>query len=609
MPQTFVLPRQFATADGLPASGAVASFFRTGTSTDQVVYADAALSTPVTSITADSAGVFQKVYLNPNAPFDYRVRIESASGVLIAQDDDISAQPFSHADIVAALYPQTDAENAAGINPSDFSHPPGHILRYGPTGDGTADDTVALTSLFASGADELVIEGGTFSVAGTFVLSQDRTRVSMSNAVLKVRGETGAGTGVINLTADDCDVFLDFDCNHLGVGGITVAGDRNRVYARGKDLTRTVASGTSESLVKVTGSDNTIWAEGYDLVDGGIAGAVPRIVSLQGTGANNTVLLLKGRNVVDGLVSTQTDTVIDCIDLDEVTDNGLYLLSTCARIKINGGTIRNAAEPLVIECADVDVGPVAIIDNTSSIALFDASRIRFIGTSMKHRDNTLATAFIATRSGNTTCTDITLQGCKADINVNNGGIAHFSTGAVNDFKVLGGHYKLTWTDESDASTRIVTHSNATTSVVYKDVIVDLVDLKAVPMGGGDILNLDIPDVSATSTYDGVRVINNTAAVVREGAVGAISQANLHVRSEAAIGSGGLYLGGISSTARRVAKSAASPTAGTWGVGDIVWNTGPTVDVSNMLILGWVCTVAGTSGTWVPMRVSTVSPAT
>jgi hypothetical protein len=43
-------------------------------------------------------------------------------------------------------------------------------------------------------------------------------------------------------------------------------------------------------------------------------------------------------------------------------------------------------------------------------------------------------------------------------------------------------------------------------------------------------------------------------------------------------------------------SSASPTTGTWAVGDIAWNSAPAVGSPK----GWVCTVAGTPGTWVSM---------
>ena len=38
---------------------------------------------------------------------------------------------------------------------------------------------------------------------------------------------------------------------------------------------------------------------------------------------------------------------------------------------------------------------------------------------------------------------------------------------------------------------------------------------------------------------------------------------------------------------------AAPTDGTWQVGDIVWNTSATAGGT----VGWICTTAGTPGTW------------
>jgi hypothetical protein len=46
------------------------------------------------------------------------------------------------------------------------------------------------------------------------------------------------------------------------------------------------------------------------------------------------------------------------------------------------------------------------------------------------------------------------------------------------------------------------------------------------------------------------------------------------------------------------KATAAPTAGTWAVGDTVWNTAPAAGG----VPGWVCTTAGTPGTWKAMAV-------
>jgi hypothetical protein len=54
-------------------------------------------------------------------------------------------------------------------------------------------------------------------------------------------------------------------------------------------------------------------------------------------------------------------------------------------------------------------------------------------------------------------------------------------------------------------------------------------------------------------------------------------------------------------------STAAPTTGTWAVGDFVRNVAPAEAgsaSSKYVITGWVCTVAGTPGTWLESRVLT-----
>lgn len=57
------------------------------------------------------------------------------------------------------------------------------------------------------------------------------------------------------------------------------------------------------------------------------------------------------------------------------------------------------------------------------------------------------------------------------------------------------------------------------------------------------------------------------------------------------------------------QGTAAPVTGTYAVNDKIINRIRTVDGNNMIIDHWLCTVAGTPGTWVAQYVSTVSPAT
>jgi hypothetical protein len=54
-------------------------------------------------------------------------------------------------------------------------------------------------------------------------------------------------------------------------------------------------------------------------------------------------------------------------------------------------------------------------------------------------------------------------------------------------------------------------------------------------------------------------------------------------------------------------STTDPTTGSWAQGDFVRNSAPSEAGSSpnkYVVLGWICTVSGTPGTWLPCRVLT-----
>jgi hypothetical protein len=58
----------------------------------------------------------------------------------------------------------------------------------------------------------------------------------------------------------------------------------------------------------------------------------------------------------------------------------------------------------------------------------------------------------------------------------------------------------------------------------------------------------------------------------------------------------LFSGNVENDTFQATKQSSVPTTGTWRVTDIVWNSAPTSGQP----MGWVCSVAGTPGTWVAM---------
>lgn len=600
-------------SSGQPRVGAKAHFYKSGTSTEITTYSDPSYSTahanPVLSV---AGGLFPAVYVNPSVNSTYKMVITDADGVSLYSEDNIPAMGFTQADIGAVLYPTTSTETSASITPSDNSYPSGNIWRYGATGDGTTDDTDAFANMLKSGAPVLILENGVFSISGNQTLSKDGTRLICRNATLKLRDETGIsdGEGLLNVSADDCYIDVRIDFNQLGLTGVRINGDRNYVRAVGSNMYGSADSVGNEALVSDVGNDNTIWAEGYDLDNGDATNpSCPRVVQCGGTTTGSTIEMLKGRNVACALLVNDTDgVVVNCVDVDTVTDNGFYLLSSSKKVKICGGRLKDAVEPFAILGTDIEICNLDIYDPSLPITISSVTRVACRNVRMFRSSDVAGSSFISTRSTNTISEDVTLENCYYDSPVGEAGIAAFGTGKVNGFKVLGGYYRLTWTDDTPDGGDILIHEEGD-QVIYKDVTVQLEDAKGTPLTGTDLLEWDIPELSADSIWDNVRIINNTSGQERVGTTGGILQSNLFVRDDGFLRPElGPHIKSLDSAVKRIVWSNGAPSAGTWAANDRVFHTDPGLGEP----AGWVCTSAGTPGTWSPFgqvgyRTTTAAP--
>jgi hypothetical protein len=102
-----------------------------------------------------------------------------------------------------------------------------------------------------------------------------------------------------------------------------------------------------------------------------------------------------------------------------------------------------------------------------------------------------------------------------------------------------------------------------------------------------------PDEAAAT---GVKIGNATALTQGSAAIVRFFSDSL-TTEKARINSAGFpAFGGDGTTAQRMEWAAVAPTTGTWRQGDVVWNTGAAAGGAP----GWVCTTAGTPGTWKAM---------
>lgn len=212
MPQLGVLPRQSSFISGVIAPSSVLRFYQTGTSTPQNAYTDAALSNAVTSLTADSAGLFAKWYLNPNAAADYRYTLETSAGSVYYTEDNISRIPFSQDDVGAALYPRADAEIAAGVTPTSKAYPEYEWPRYGAVNDGATDNQpilqTVMEALLAEGVQTFDVPAGTFKFNTPLAFDTDSPKLHLRGT--SMAGEFGNTTTESRITgANGSDAILE----------------------------------------------------------------------------------------------------------------------------------------------------------------------------------------------------------------------------------------------------------------------------------------------------------------------------------------------------------------------------------------------------------------
>lgn len=161
--QLFRLPKAVGLDSAVRAlSGAKAYFYETGTTTPQDTYSDAELTTPhAHPVVADASGVFPPIYLDP--ALKYKVTLTDSADVLVYTVDPVNDQSLSAEIIGRALYPRTAAETAAGVTPTDYSYPPGVVLRYGTNATpGTTDMTAIIQTALNSGLKRIYAPAGTY---------------------------------------------------------------------------------------------------------------------------------------------------------------------------------------------------------------------------------------------------------------------------------------------------------------------------------------------------------------------------------------------------------------------------------------------------------------
>jgi hypothetical protein len=215
-------------ASGRPYPGARLHLYRAGTTTPVTVYADSSKSATLSNpVVANSAGRFDKVYLDPTVPYNYKAVMTTSLGAQLAEADNIPANPLTADMVGQAIYPRTDWEITAGVTPTNFAYPPGNILRYGTnTTPGTTDMSAALKA-----AIDVAYAGGgdVYLPAGSYGISSVARTWTASNVGIRIRGD-GYSTKLMKI-GDTTTPMLDLSATgtgtvsgHFEIDGVHIIG-------------------------------------------------------------------------------------------------------------------------------------------------------------------------------------------------------------------------------------------------------------------------------------------------------------------------------------------------------------------------------------------------
>lgn len=529
------------------------------------------------------------------------------------------------------------------------------VRDFGAVGDGITDDTTAIQSALTA-AKNVVFPGGyTFYVAGTLNVTQDNATICIEGSATVYHA--GTGTKCFNITGSNVTVcgegtlysygMQDATNSPITYAAIWVSGEG--AVIRDVRLQRVTRCGiyfndvgfASVDGVTIDGEYNT---SGWSSIDTGLFGIFidPNATSSQGQilvsssklarlvsgiGAGNYGAASDGRGL-----SFTSNLFIDC------ADHGVY----CAATK---GTTVSANTFDRCGAAVALTGSGHLISG-NSVTNFGAARSIYDKISINIREpmncvisnNVLIGPYGAGYSGielsNITGTSISYNVVDGNIVVNtgtvqgrmfiigNGSLTETMTGNVisnNVFKGPGNNNEAvaiflmrpTFYGSNNVFCNNLVHSTNQWQCLW------LNRQKKMSVHG----NKFIWEYAASSpaTYDMIYLNDISYCTFRNNSLSVIGGANVTIRGFSSNASGNNWYTENQSTltdssvaaatpvfnsqvSDRVInntwninriESTAAPTTGTWALGDVVYNTNPTSGG----YFGWVCTAAGTPGTW------------
>jgi hypothetical protein len=472
---------------------------------------------------------------------------------------------------------------------------PINVADYGATGDGTTDDTVAIQTAFnavsASGGTVVFEPGKTYMIDGGYqpiqsifggVKPKSKTIIQGNNATLKVITSSAIGYCILNVTETSGVVIND----------LSIEGDVGRHIG---------TTGEFGHGLIITSSDNVVMNNLFITLCWGDA------------------VLFSEYSHINGNVDVD---VINCEFVD-CRRQGVSIIDL-TNATFTGCTFRNIGQTAAIS-------PAAGVDLEPDYPLAQASNIDFVGCTFKNNNSH---GFIAGSSGNLV-ENIRIIGCSF---YNNGASAITANSIgptpkmknvfeiigcdikgqvlVDNCKIVGGQiileeiytnspyaiesvadlpFQMIGTSVFVTGTRRAAAIYGATTEGTRKLIQNCkfnqdgnaaADLDQWAIMGG-FITLDNCQMTRTGTAPATGYTFSGASDF-DGFVGKMVNCYLDPKLAVGFAQDGLMV--------RVAQrgwASAAPTTGTYAVGEIVLNSAP----ASAGFIGFVCTVAGTPGTW------------
>ena len=462
-----------------------------------------------------------------------------------------------------------------------------NVLQFGAVGDGATDDTVAIQAVLDSGATKIIFDG-TFAYSSTITIS-NTVDIEVIGG-FKYIGTYYNADPHFDITADDVHILggdwnANYDIGTILRFGVGTTGGSIKYATFRNLLSKTALGAASGDFACITLKGSFAVVSNCKIFDcentdpGTTNDSFPRGVAI--TGDSNIVDNLSMSDVRCPVITIGNKNRLSNIKAYNVKDNGVYYGGSYNIIR--GLYIKDAVDEPVVFFGDNNTIIDVVLDNrqsgsvAGSFGVEDADNCLIDGLTII---GTLKCSnLLKARTGNTQ-SSIKIIGLNAII-----------SSVYYTFSFIEGNTDFTLVD---SMVTVVKDSGYDSSAVFD--------------GGNTVLNnckFVIEEASSFTTSNTYLYFNDIdASNSRNVSIQSRLSYGKYVRNVPFADNTGSknlwnnawttsFIDPAYAESRKEYFGSAAPIVGAWIAGDVVWNTTPSAGGT----MGWVCTTAGTPGTW------------